>query len=93
MGEHLIEDALWQRMLAALETVPYMHLHDLDCLHRFVSACFVVMRTNLTWAELGCLVPSAEAAKRRLILLGFCGCPALCVEAGDLAGTGNPLKA
>lgn len=65
MGEHLIEDAVWQRMLAALETVPYMHLHDPGRLHRFVSACFVVMRTNLTWAELGCLVPSAEAAKRR----------------------------
>lgn len=65
MGEHFIEDAVWQRMLAVLETVPYMHLHALDRLHRFVSACFVVMRTNLTWAELGCFVPSAEAAKRR----------------------------
>ena len=65
MGEHLIEDAVWQRMLAALEMVPYMHLHDPGRLPRFVSACFVVMRTNLTWAELGCLVPSAEAAKRR----------------------------
>ena len=39
VGEHLIEDAVWQRMLAALATVPYMHLHDLDRLHRFVSAC------------------------------------------------------
>ena len=65
MEEHLIEDAVWQRMLAALETVPYVPLNDLDRLRRFVSACFVVMRTNLTWAELGCLVPSAEAAKRR----------------------------
>ena len=65
MGDHLIEDAVWQRMLAALETVPCMHLRDVGRLHRFVSACFVVMRTNLTWAELGCLVPSAEAAKRR----------------------------
>ena len=52
-------------MLAALETVPYMPLNDLDRLRRFVSACFVVMRTNPTWAELGCLVPSAEAAKKR----------------------------
>ncbi len=71
MEEHLIEDAVWledavwQRMLAALGTVPYMHRQDLDSLRRFVSACFVVMRTNLPWAELGCLVPSAEAAKRR----------------------------
>ena len=65
MGKHLIEDAVWQRMLAALATVPYMHLHDLDRLRRFVGACFVVMRTNLTWAELGCLVLSADAAKRR----------------------------
>ncbi|MGI4941610.1 MAG: transposase [Janthinobacterium lividum] len=65
MEEHLIEDAVWQRMLAALATVPYMLLNDLDRLRRFVSACFVVMRTNLTWAELGCLAPSAEAAKRR----------------------------
>ncbi len=48
-------------MLSALETVPYMHCHDLDCLRRFISACFFVLRTNLTWAELGSLVPSAEA--------------------------------
>jgi len=52
-------------MLAALETVSYMHLHNLNRPRRFVGACFIVMRTNLTWAELGCLVPSAEAAKRR----------------------------
>lgn len=65
MGEHLIEDAAWQRMLPALGTVPYMHRRDLDRLRCFVSACFVVMRTNLTWAELGCLAPSAEAAKKR----------------------------
>ena len=65
MEEHLIEDAVWQRMLTALETVSYVPLNDLNRLRRFVSACFVVMRTNLTWAELGCLVPSAEAAKRR----------------------------
>ena len=65
MEQHLIEDAVWQRMLAALETVPYMHGRDLDRLRCFISACFVVMRTNLTWAELGGLVPSAEAAKKR----------------------------
>jgi hypothetical protein len=65
MEQHLIEDAVWQRMLAALETVPYMHCRDLDRLRRFISACFVVMRTNLTWAELGGLVPSAETAKKR----------------------------
>ncbi len=45
-----------------------MHCHDLDCLRRFISACFVVLRTNLTWAELGSLVPSAEAAKKRFPL-------------------------
>ncbi len=65
MGERLIEDTVWQRMLAALGTVPYTHLHDRGRLRRFISACFVVMRTNLTWAELGCLVPSAGAAQRR----------------------------
>jgi len=30
----------------------YVYMHDLDRLRRFVSACFVVMRINLTWAEL-----------------------------------------
>ncbi len=50
---------------SAVETVPDMHCRDLDRLRRFISACFVVMRTNLTWAELGGLVPSAEAAKKR----------------------------
>ncbi len=65
MEQHLIEDAVWQRMLSALEAVPYMHCHDLDQLRRFISACFLVMRTNLTWAELGGLVPSAEATKKR----------------------------
>ncbi len=65
MEKHLIEDAVWQRMFAALETVPYMHCRDLDRLRCFISACFVVMRTNLTWAELGGLVPSAETAKKR----------------------------
>ncbi len=59
MEQHLIEDTVWQRMLATLETVPYMHGRDLNRLRRFISACFVVMRTNLTWAELGGLVPSA----------------------------------
>jgi len=63
MEQHLIEDAVRQRMLAALETVFYMHGHDLDRLRHFVSACFVVLRTNPTWAELGCLVPPAEAAR------------------------------
>ncbi len=47
-------------MLAALETVPYMHLQDLDRLRRFI-----VMRRNCTWSELGCFVPSAEVAKKR----------------------------
>lgn len=65
MEEHLIEDAVWQRMLAALRLVPYMHCHDPERLRRFVNACFVVMRSNLTWAELGSFVPSAEAAKKR----------------------------
>jgi transposase len=65
MEQHLIEDAVWQRMLAALETVPYMHCRDLDRLRCFISACFVVMRTDLTWAELGGLVPSAETSKKR----------------------------
>ena len=65
MEQHLIEDAVWQRMLSALETVPYMHRRDLNRLRCFISACFVVMRTNLTWAELGGLVPSAETAKKR----------------------------
>ncbi len=65
MEQHLIEDAVWQRMLAALETVPYMHCRDLDRLRCFISACFVVLRTNLTWAELGGLVASAETAKKR----------------------------
>ena len=65
MEQHLIEDAVWQRTLAVLETVPYMHCRDLDRLRCFISACFVVMRTNLTWAELGGLVPSAETAQKR----------------------------
>ena len=68
MEKHLIEDAVWQRMFAALETVPYMHCRDLDRLRCFISACFVVMRTNLTWAERGGLVPSAETAKKRFPL-------------------------
>ena len=38
MGEHLIEDAVWQRMLAALAEVPHMRLHDPDGLRRFVGA-------------------------------------------------------
>ena len=42
-----------------------MRLHDMEGLRRFVSACFVVLRCNLTWAELGCLVPSADAARKR----------------------------
>jgi len=65
VGEHVIEDAVWQRMVAALETVPHMRMHDLDGLRRFVAACFLVMRSNLTWAELGSVVSSADAAKRR----------------------------
>ncbi len=51
MAQHLIEDAVWQRMLAALETVPYMHCRDLGRLRCFISACFVVMRTNLMWPQ------------------------------------------
>lgn len=65
MGKHLIEDAVWQRMLAALGEVPHMRLHDPDGLRRFVSACHAVLRCNVTWAELACFVPSAEAAKKR----------------------------
>ena len=65
MTEHLIGDGLWQRVLEALRCEPYMHTHDLGRLRRFVSACFVVLRRNCTWAELGCFVPSADAAKRR----------------------------
>jgi hypothetical protein len=51
MEQHLIEDAVWQRTLAALEAVPYMHCRDLNRLRCSTSACFVVMRTNLTWAS------------------------------------------
>jgi len=40
-------------------------MHDLAGLRRFVTACFLVVRSNLTWAELGGVVPSAEAAKKR----------------------------
>ena len=65
MDEHLIEDGLWQRVLEGLRQEPHMHTHDLDGLRRFVSACFVVLRRNCTWAELGCFVPSAAAAKKR----------------------------
>ena len=65
MGEHVIEDAVWQRMVAALETVPHMRMHDLDGLRRFVVACFLVMRSNLTWAELGHHDTTAEAVKKR----------------------------
>lgn len=65
MGEHVIEDAVWQRMVGVLEEVPHMRTHDLDGLRRFVSACFVVLRCNCTWAELGWLVPSADAARKR----------------------------
>ncbi|UFN51590.1 IS5 family transposase (plasmid) [Roseomonas sp. OT10] len=42
-----------------------MHLHDPDALRRFVGACFLVLRQGCSWAELGCLVPSADAARRR----------------------------
>ena len=65
MGEHLIKEELWQRVLEALRREPYMHLSDLGRLRRFVSACFLVLRRNCTWAELGCFAPSADAAKRR----------------------------
>ena len=65
MGEHVSEDAVWQRMLAALETVPHMRTHDLDGLRRFVTARFLVMRSNMTWVELGQCVPSADAARKR----------------------------
>lgn len=47
-----------QRMLAALEAAAYMHLR------RFAGLCFIVMRANLTWTELGGLAPSAGTAKR-----------------------------
>ena len=35
---------------------------------------------------------AAVPATAELILLGFRGSPALCVETGNLPGTGNPLK-
>ena len=47
MDEHLIEDGLWQRVLEGLQQEPYMHLHDLDALRRFVSACFAEALMNL----------------------------------------------
>ncbi len=65
VGEHVIEDALWQRMVAALEDVPHMRLHDLDGLRRFTSACLLVLRRNCAWSELDCLVASADAARKR----------------------------
>ena len=34
VGEHLFADAVWQRLLAALATVPYMHLNNVNRLHR-----------------------------------------------------------
>ena len=45
-----------------------MHLHDLDALRRFVSACFTVLRRNCTWTELACFVTSAEVVKKRFWL-------------------------
>ena len=65
VDEHLIEDRLWQRVLEGLQQKPYMHLHDLDALRGFVSACFAVLRRNCTWTELACFAFSAEAAKKR----------------------------
>ena len=59
---HLIEDAVRQRMLAVLGTVPYMPFNHLDRLCRLVCACFVAMRANLTWAELGGVVSPADGA-------------------------------
>ena len=71
MGEHLIGDGLWQRVLEALRREPYMHLTDLGRLRRFVSACFVVLRRNCTWVELGCFVPSAECLSAIMSLFGI----------------------
>lgn len=51
--------------MAASQTVPYMHRRDPGRLRRFVSACFLVLRCASSWAELGWLVPSAEAATKR----------------------------
>ena len=61
LDKHLIEDGLWQRMLAGLRQELHMHLHDLEARRRFVSACFAVLRLNCTWAELACFVSSTEA--------------------------------
>ena len=66
LDEHLIEDGLWQRVLEGLRSEPCMHLSDLNRLRCFVSACFVVLRRSGTWVELGCFVPSADAANRRV---------------------------
>ena len=57
-----IEERLRQRVLEGLRSEP--HMHDLDGLCRFVSACCAVLRRNCTWAELACFVSSAEAAKK-----------------------------
>ncbi|HEY0205376.1 MAG TPA: hypothetical protein VGC15_14625 [Acetobacteraceae bacterium] len=46
--------------------LPAMRRRDLDRLHRLISTCLVVMRTNLAWAELGRLVPAAGAAQKRI---------------------------
>ena len=64
-GERLIVDAVWQRVLAALAEAPHMRLRDPDNLRRFVGACCAVLGCNCMRAELGCLVPSAGAAKKR----------------------------
>ena len=64
MDGHLIGDGLWQRVLHGLRREPYMHLSDLGRLRRFVSACFLVLQRDCTWAELGCFVPFAEAVKK-----------------------------
>jgi transposase len=63
--EPVIGDGLWQQMLPALAAERYMHLHDPAALRRFVGACFLVLRQGCTWAELGRLVPSADAARKR----------------------------
>jgi len=65
VAEHVIGDALWQRMWPALAAEPHMRLHDPGGLRRFVGACLFVLRQGCTWTELGWLVPSADAARKR----------------------------
>lgn len=72
-------------MTTVLEGVPHMRLHGRDGLRRFVSACFVELRCNLTWAELECLMPSADTARKRFWDWAFKG------VSGRLLNCSQPL--